>query len=174
MSSLHDDLLEQANQLALIDTRKPRQANLRRAISSAYYAFFHFLIDQASKQIVGRGHAQRPYRQVLARAFQHGTMNEACRTFRGGNLPVALTRSLPAGFSISSPLSHIAHQFTVAQEKRHLADYDHSERFTRSDTLADISEIRQAIGTMTTIRNHPETHFFLLCLLTWNTLVKRR
>ncbi len=33
--SLQDDLLEQAELLATIDTARPKQANLRRAVSSA-------------------------------------------------------------------------------------------------------------------------------------------
>jgi hypothetical protein len=38
--SQHEDLLAQAVILAKIDLKKPKQANLRRAISSAYYAVF--------------------------------------------------------------------------------------------------------------------------------------
>ncbi len=41
--SLHADLLDQAEQLAHLDPRRRKQANLRRAISSAYYALFHLL-----------------------------------------------------------------------------------------------------------------------------------
>jgi len=39
--SLHADLLDQAEQLAQLDPRRPKQANLRRSVSSAYYALFH-------------------------------------------------------------------------------------------------------------------------------------
>jgi hypothetical protein len=42
-----DDLLQQARQLAQIDPRRPKQANLRRAVSAAYYALFHEVIDRA-------------------------------------------------------------------------------------------------------------------------------
>ena len=41
---LHDELLKQARELTTLDARRPRQANLRRAISSAYYALFHLLL----------------------------------------------------------------------------------------------------------------------------------
>ena len=34
---MHKDLLEQAQRLATLDLKKPKQANLRRAISAAYY-----------------------------------------------------------------------------------------------------------------------------------------
>src|SRR5437660_11994768 len=60
----HDDLLEQPTQ--------PRQASLRRAISSTYYALFHLLIAEAvSKWKIT---AQRPQ---LSRIFEHGRMNAA-------------------------------------------------------------------------------------------------
>jgi uncharacterized protein (UPF0332 family) len=39
--ALHDDLLAQAEHLARVDKKKPKQANLRRAVSAAYYALFH-------------------------------------------------------------------------------------------------------------------------------------
>jgi len=45
--SLHYDLLEQAQHLANRERKQPRQASLRRAISSAYYALFHLLISEA-------------------------------------------------------------------------------------------------------------------------------
>jgi uncharacterized protein (UPF0332 family) len=44
---VYEDLLKQAVRLATLDIKKPKQANLRRAISSAYYAVFHLLVDEA-------------------------------------------------------------------------------------------------------------------------------
>jgi len=41
------DLLEQANHLARREQRKPKQARLRRAVSTAYYAVFHLLVAEA-------------------------------------------------------------------------------------------------------------------------------
>ncbi len=41
VSELPEQLLEQAN---LLLTMPPNQANIRRAVSSAYYALFHLLI----------------------------------------------------------------------------------------------------------------------------------
>ena len=58
--SLPEDLLEQAVHLATLDARRPKQANLRRAVSTAYYALFHLLtafwrqLRQRALQILGR------------------------------------------------------------------------------------------------------------------------
>ena len=56
-----DDLLTQARQLALIDVGKPKQTNLRRAISAVYYAVFHLFVDDFD---------DRPIR-TLARRNRH-------------------------------------------------------------------------------------------------------
>ena len=42
------DLLEQARHLAKRGKKRPRQASLRRAVSTAYYALFHLLISEAT------------------------------------------------------------------------------------------------------------------------------
>jgi hypothetical protein len=84
--SQHADLLVQAVNLAKIDAKKPKQANLRRAISSAYYAVFHLLVDEARRVQIGTQHNQAPFRQGLGRAFAHGVMKDACKSFGGGAL----------------------------------------------------------------------------------------
>ena len=40
-----DDLLELAKHLANLEPVNPRQACMRRAVSTAYYALFHLLIS---------------------------------------------------------------------------------------------------------------------------------
>jgi hypothetical protein len=67
--SLHMDLLQQARRLARLDPNRPRQANLRRAVSAAYYALFHYLIDQACRNAVGTQQTQQGFRQSLARGL---------------------------------------------------------------------------------------------------------
>jgi len=68
-----DDLLQQADHLANLESGEPKQASLRRAVSTAYYALFHLLIDQA----VGNWGVERQ-RGVLARTFDHGKMKSVC------------------------------------------------------------------------------------------------
>lgn len=51
------------------DGENPTQASLRRAVSTAYYALFHFLIDEA----VGNWGVVRQ-RSILARSFEHSNM----------------------------------------------------------------------------------------------------
>lgn len=126
---MHEHLLEQAVTLATLDARRPKQANLRRAISAAYYACFHFLVDEACRAQIGSLHDQAPFRQVLGRAFAHGVMNEACKSFAGGTLKRGVSKGLPVGFSITVEIRDLAATFVDLQDKRHLADYDLTERF---------------------------------------------
>lgn len=43
-----DDLLELSHDLANLHLESAHQASLRRAVSTAYYALFHFLISEAT------------------------------------------------------------------------------------------------------------------------------
>ena len=68
-----DDLLEQAEFLANREPVQPKQASLRRAVSKAYYALFHLLIDEAVGNWGIAGQCS-----VLARTFDHAKMKNVC------------------------------------------------------------------------------------------------
>jgi len=73
-----DHLLEQAKHLAKREKKKPRQASLRRAVSTAYYSLFHLLIHETT--LNWKRVEQRP---LLARFFEHGKMRAASERQRG-------------------------------------------------------------------------------------------
>jgi hypothetical protein len=132
---VHKDLLKQAVRLAKLDVTRPKQANLRRAISSTYYAMFHLLVDEACRVQIGAHHNQAPFRRVLGRAFVHTVMKEACKSFGGWTLKKGVAKGLPAGFTVPVEIRDLALNFVEMQDNRHLADYDLTERFKRSDVL---------------------------------------
>src|SRR5437016_13832960 len=66
----HDDLLSQA--IHLVHTAPATQASLRRAVSSAYYAVFHFLIAEATSNWNNVN-----LRTALGRAYDHNVMKTA-------------------------------------------------------------------------------------------------
>jgi hypothetical protein len=81
--SLHDDLLEQAEHLAKIDARRPKQASLRRAVSASYYALFHLLTSEASAlYATDFGLAAR-----INRTHNHGEMKKASALIANDKLP---------------------------------------------------------------------------------------
>lgn len=77
MSQYSNELLTQTDHLLRPAKGKPTQADLRRAVSSAYYALFHFLIEEATLSIVGTARAKEPLRQLVGRGFNHTAMREA-------------------------------------------------------------------------------------------------
>lgn len=170
---MYKDLLEQAVRLAKLDAKKPKQANLRRAISSAYYALFHLLVDEACRVQVGAQHNQAPYRHVLGRAFAHAVMKEACKSFGGGTIKKGVAKGLPAGFAIPVEIRELAETFVDLQERRHLADYDRTERFKRSDVLSLIHLVEDRIQAFTQLASSNEKRFFLACLWAWKELANR-
>src|SRR5690349_18417904 len=107
--ALHHDLLEQAGHLAKRERRRPRQASLRRAASSAYYALFHLLASEAAARVAG---AQPPLlRTQVRRAFTHNDMQDVARQFAGG-VPKQATARLIQG-AIEPELRLVAQAFVA-------------------------------------------------------------
>ena len=160
--ALHDNLLEQAKHLARKEPRKPRQASLRRSVSTAYYALFHLLVDDAGR-LFADGSVPAGLRDLVKRAFQHGAMRDASMAF-SGNLPGHVQRVVP----IASPeLRRVAASFVELQEARHQADYDLSRYFTRRETLQLIQRTESAFQAWTTLRKSPEAKVYMSALLLW-------
>ena len=175
---MHRDLIEQARLLAIHDIKgKPKQANLRRAVSAAYYALFHFFVDEACRAIVGTQHSQQGYRNSLARAFVHTTMKGACSSFAGSQLPTPVLKALPRNsdgtYEVPKPIQSIAATFRELQQKRYLADYDLSERFKRSEVLTLIQQVEEDIEDFTRLPSSNDRQFFLVGLLAWKELCNR-
>ena len=175
---MHSDLLQQAESLARLDPRgAPRQATLRRAVSSAYYAIFHYLVDESCRAIMGTQHSQQGYRHALARSFVHTTMKSACGSFGGGQLPDTIVKSLPKDpkgkYTVAAAIQNISSLFKEVQLKRYLADYDLSERFQRFEVLALIQQVEQHIQEFSAVPQSNDRQFFLICPLTWKELANR-
>src|SRR5882724_4642718 len=78
---LAQDLLQQADHLVTYEGINPTQASLRRAVSTAYYALFHLLIEDAALRWSGSSEAQTG----MERGFQHGSMKSISIQFRKQN-----------------------------------------------------------------------------------------
>ena len=174
---MYEDLIELAGRIATLDVGRPKQANLRRAVSTAYYAVFHFLIGEACRAQIGTQHSQMGYRHALGRAFIHTVMKEACRKFGAGTLKDSVIKGLPrdasGNYTIPKEIQNIAAVFTELQEKRHLADYDLSEQFRRSEVLKLIDEARTQVEKFREMPASDDRKFFLACLWAWKELSSR-
>ena len=160
--SLHGDLLEQAEQLATIDARRPKQANLRRAVSASYYALFHLMASEASAlYAVELGLAAR-----INRTLNHGEMKKASSMIANDKLPRGVQ---PPGGGYKTPpdLKIVANTFINLPQARLEADYDLTRTFGREETLAFILAARQAFEAWAKVRKTDDARMYLACFLLW-------
>src|SRR5580698_3648216 len=109
-----DELLQQAFHLAGKDPDPPKEAGLRRAVSTGYSALFHMLVGDA----VINWNREKD-RAQLGRVFEHRRMKVASREI--------LDRKPATPDSVLDQLKQIAKTFVRLQEKRESADYDNSK-----------------------------------------------
>jgi len=164
-----NDLLDQARMLARREPRRPKQDSLRRAVSASYYALFHFLIDQASRNLIGGGPSQRSVREVVARGLQHGTMKNASKQFATGNLPPNMVAALGAT-PLRTDLCQLADTVVNMQQERHRADYDLSRPFSRPEVMGLIQQDDDAIRSWPNIKDDIASRLYLTSLGLWDRL----
>jgi hypothetical protein len=92
--SLHSDLLDQAERLATLDPRRPKQVNLRRAVSAVYYALFHLLTSEASA-LYATEPVGWPGQRVVRVAQRQEVWRVAPQPFSGRGLPAPLAAPPP-------------------------------------------------------------------------------
>ena len=145
-----DDRLEQAYDLAHKEPTNPKQASLRRAVSTAYYALFHLMIDEAvSKWTVER------QRSILARTFEHSKMKAICDD---------VLKTVKSGGNIPPELNTVAHNFIQLQQHRHAADYDNSKQWSRTDVLNVLALAPDAFTAWRAISTQDAAQDYLLQL----------
>jgi uncharacterized protein (UPF0332 family) len=159
--SLADGLLEQARHLANREPRRPRQASLRRAISTAYYALFHLLVDEATKLLA----VEPRLRQLAGRALAHDEMRQASNSFQSAGLPPHV--SVVSGTVIPSDLQLVAKAFVELQDARHAADYNLGRTYTRDDAQSLVDQADEAFQAWRNVRTEPIAKVYLASLLLW-------
>lgn len=162
--SLQDDLLVQARHLATCDRRgRPKQANLRRAVSAAYYALFHLLVSDASGRLV-RGADRLQLRYCLERAFSHANMKDVAQSFSNERVSPKLSPGLNNS-SIQTELMRVAEAFVDLQQARHEADYNTARNLTKDETIDYIIQAQQAFDDWEKVRKSLQADVFLVgCL----------
>jgi hypothetical protein len=158
--SFATDLLEQAEHLSLRERRRPKQASLRRAISAAYYALFHLMVDEATRTLVFRPEL----RGRFVRAFEHADMKQASRAFAN---PTAQFAASIGGLAIPQELQDIAAAFVELQEARHEADYNVERSFTRLESRNFVALASRAFANWRAIKQNPVANLYLCALLLW-------
>ena len=115
-------------------SKRPRETDLRRAVSTNYYALFLFLCFLLADLWIGTSPAARnslAWHQV-SRFLQHGKVMEICSNKKKmSRFPEAIRK--------------FAELFIIAYQKRVQADYDSRARFRRYEVIADIMNAKEAM-----------------------------
>jgi len=145
-----DHLLEHADVLigAGLSSGRPGQADLKRGISSAYYALFHFVMSAAVDMALGK---TAPRDSLYARAYRSLTHED-------------LRKRSGTARAISANIKAFADAIVELQEARHNADYDPLFRVSKSEAIAKVLTARDAIAKFESA-SEPEQKSCLVTLL---------
>jgi uncharacterized protein (UPF0332 family) len=157
---LPKDLLDQATRLLSHEKKKPKQASIRRAVSTAYYAAFHLLASESAKRMAPT--LPKKLGLQVQRAFEHGAMKAVCKSFAGGTLP-SFIGHLQSG-SIEPDLQKLASHFVKLQEARHAADDDLVHTLTKQEAEDNIDKAKEVFAIWKTISKLPHSNVFLMSL----------
>lgn len=130
------DLIRHANALIEAQRGAPKQVDLRRSISAAYYALFHCFLRAAANDLIGvtaKAQKSAAYRLVY-RAFDHSAMLRVCEDAAKAKLPDKLAAALDRE-QFPREIQYAAKAFSYLQELRHKADYDPILRLYKSEAL---------------------------------------
>lgn len=152
-----DDLIRTARMLARSIDGELRQSDLRRSVSTSYYAVFHALAKECADLVVGgRGseRAERAWAQVY-RSLNHRSTREQCRRVPDMGFP--------------DEIVSFASSFVELQEQRHSADYDPAYSVTQNE-----AELRvyQAQFALLDLKRTPIKHRRAFCA--WAAFPGRR
>jgi hypothetical protein len=153
---------------------RPRTVHLRRAISSAYYALFHELVNHATARTVGAGPDREADRHAVTRWYAHGDIKTVSQW----------TVRRAVGQSVPDPIAHlldnppadlvaVADAFLALQEARHEADYDHTADVSRRDARAHVDRARDALARLPSLAGDRVYDNYLLLLLGGPRVVAR-
>jgi uncharacterized protein (UPF0332 family) len=163
--ALARDLLDEAKTLAKLEASRgrPRQASLRRAVSTAYYAVFHLFASEAALQACSP--TPRGLHERVQRALTHETMRQATAAFSGGKLPSHVETLICT--PLEGEVVEISRIFVQLQEFRHKADYDTSERFNKQMVQNLVKDAETLFDLWRQIREIDNAHVFLSSLVFW-------
>ncbi|SRR6266545_5010424 len=152
--ALHDDLLNLAVRLVTPVVPPQPEAELRRGVSTAYYALFHLLIDASTT----RGVATVALRVSVARNFEHRHMLSVCKKY------AALAVDL-AGQPVPVEIQRISDSFVQLQNARHKADYNIKDPMIPVEAQTFVQLARDAFLDWAAIGANPAADAYLTELL---------
>ena len=132
---IHLDLIDSAMRQAKSGpSKKLRQANLRRAVSTTYYANVHAVCRTVADLFVGATAEARSRSEWIQayKSVEHGRLRSICSN------PEKMRRYSPA-------IREFAALLLIAMNKRLLADCDPYTKFYRYEVMYDAKEAKRVI-----------------------------
>jgi hypothetical protein len=138
------------------------EADLRRGISSAYYALFHLLIQETMTSVV----IDPSFRPKVARALQHGAMRSVCDKYNPAKPDSAGQFIAQEGHGfpqqvIPAELRLVASTFIALYAAREKADYDDAVTVQHTEALALVQQAEAAFQAWLTAQSHASGTTFL-------------
>ena len=153
-----DWLLRQAEELTGSGRGQPRNADLRRATSAAYYALFHRIALDAATVVLPGG-SDREVRHA-ARYLSHASIRQVCAWISGETPPKHLVESVQR-LQADTGITSVVAAFVKLQDERVAADYDHFADFTRPGTRVLVRQARRAVQRLEADGGASEVQGFL-------------
>jgi hypothetical protein len=140
-----DGLIQAARHLVEHNpTGRPRNALLRRAVSSAYYGLFHEISRQAAQQMLPTAPTAAQY--ALARSFSHAQIALPCAWIAQRESREPSTKLKPVvGALRNTAIVPVAEAFCDLRKARENADYNHLHSIPKATALAAIADAERAI-----------------------------
>ena len=152
-SKLAQSFLSTAKRLVPSAAKHPPQANLRRSISTCYYAVFHALAKTAADSLVGATKSTRPNKAWVEvyRGLAHGACKDACK--KAGQI------------AFPDTLHNFSDAFVQLQESRQRADYDPMYRPTKGEALVFVALAEKSIETLKSVSSKDKKAFVTWVLI---------
>jgi hypothetical protein len=159
-----EHLFEQADRLATPPPAgAPRQVDLRRAISAAYYGLLHAVLTAAADEFVGSTQLATARYRLTYRSIDHAALRSLCKEAQKSNLAAKYAQYSPArGFG--GDIQAFAAAALDLQEKRLSADYDPLFRVRTSDAVLAIKTARSALERLRKANKTRRKAFLMLLL----------
>ncbi|MTW14808.1 hypothetical protein GJ689_01070 [Rhodoplanes serenus] len=143
MSALEDRLLAVAGDLCRRTGKRPREAFMRRAVSTAYYAVFHALCRLCADTVIGAIHHKSQAWERVYRGVSH----------TGAKAVLTSSKELAA---FPSEFASFGAAFVLLQKERELADYGPApfgKYFADTESL-----VGQAANAIVILNNLDDSH----------------
>jgi len=158
-----EHLFDQADELAARGIGRPRQTDIRRAISASYYGLFHAAVAAAADLVIGQSNRDQPRYGLVYRSVDHHTLRELCRDVQKQTLPEKYKPYAPKG-GFGTDIKAFATAVLDLQQKRHTADYDPMAQMKQSDAILVIGTARAALIRFQNANVDERTIFLTLLL----------